>query len=214
MKTLSCLLLIALIALTTAAPTARAQGWDHARDGWMLGLSLGGGGAEAEFDAEGDLAATSDRTGGVAVGFRAGYALRPDIVLGFEGNGWGRTESAVVPFFGNVDVTTTLTVAVVSCTWYPGTGGFFVRGGLGGGTLSQEIDSGGVSVTYDASGFGVHGALGYEWRVTRTFAIGPQLDLAWMNIGEIDVQNANGNITTADVKFNYVTLSLLANWYF
>jgi hypothetical protein len=214
MKALGCMLLVLLVATSTLTPSVNAAEWDHARERWLVGFSLGGGSAEAQFDADGDVLVSSDRTGGVGFGFRVGYAVRPDLVLGFEGNGWGRSDSETLPFVGDVDVTTTLTVAAVSCTWYPGAGGFFVRGGLGGGTLGQEIEAGGLTIEYDETGFGLHGAVGYEWRVTRTFAIGPQLDLAWMNIGEIDVQDDAGNLVTADVTFNYAIVSVLANWYF
>lgn len=35
-----------------------------------------------------------------------------------------------------------------------------------------------------------------------------------MDIGTVDVEDDAGNVVQADVTFNYVTFSVLFNWYF
>lgn len=203
-------LLVLLLALI--ATPALAGEWPHAREGWTIGLNLGGGSAEAKFDSDAEVVST-DRTGGGAGNFRVGYAVRPDLVIGLESSAWVRTETAEI-VSDEVDVTTTVSVVGLGLTWYPQQGGFFARGVIGAGQFSQEFDLGSLNVEVSEAGFGLGLALGYEWRVTRTFAIGPQLDFAYVNLGEIDVVDEAGNDAVADVTINYTNLTLLANWYF
>ena len=51
------------------------------------------------------------------------------------------------------------------------------------------------------SGIGLIGAFGHEWRLTQKFALGPQLEFSWMDVGD-------------EVTANFFNLTLAANWYF
>lgn len=202
-----------LIALTTVATRASADDHPHTRGGFVLGLGLGVGSAEGRLDDDRDVLFTTERTGGGAANFRIGYAANPSLVLGLESTVWGRTDEERV-FGGNVEISTTLSITAFALTWYPTEGGFFARAGLGVGVARQEYDLGGVSAEIDGSGVGLLLAAGYEWRLTKTFALGAQFDLGFMNLGDLEVQDENGDPTDAQVTFNTSSISVVANWYF
>jgi outer membrane protein with beta-barrel domain len=178
----------ALFVLSLLTPSSALAGkWPHERNGFMLGLNAGGGTAGlsvGNFD--------SDREGGTAGNFRAGYAVDPQFVLGLEGNVWTKKVD---------NETWTFSVGGAALTYYPGAGGFFVRGGVGVGNTEYSVENGNVTVTASDDGLGLLGAMGYEWRLTRRFALGPQVDFGWMDVGN-------------DVKANYFNFTVGANWYF
>lgn len=205
--------LILLFAVATVATRATAGDHPHTRGGFVLGLGLGVGSAEGRLDDDRDVLFTTERTGGGAASFRVGYAVNPSLVAGFESTGWGRNDQERV-FGVDVDISTTLSITAFALTWFPSEGGFFARAGVGVGIARQEYDLGGVLAEIDGSGVGLLLAAGYEWRLTKTFALGTQLDLGFMNLGGLEVQDENGDPTEADVTFDYSSVSVVANWYF
>lgn len=181
-------LLAAWVAFaTTFAPPAHAGDHPHDRNGFMIGLSVGGGSQGVEDEDE--------REGSGTGNFRIGYAVRPDLVLHFEGTGWTKTFDSA---FG--DATWTFSTGTAALTWYPNAGGGFLRGGVGVGTASLEIEDSGIKVSADESGLGLVAAAGYEWRLTRKFALGPHGEFVWMDLGDVGTANMFGG-------------SLDFNWY-
>jgi len=198
-------LTLALVALGLSSPALATE--PHERNGFLIGFGVGGGSAEATFSNDGD-SVSSDRQGGGAGAFRIGFALRPDLTLALESSAWVHKETVVV-LGEDVDATWSLSSTVVGLTWYPQAGGFYLRGGLGLGRVALELEEGGLNVTADDVGLGLLGGLGYEWRLTRKFALGPQLTAGFINLGEEET----GDGTTLDSSFNFVNLELAFNWY-
>lgn len=185
------LTLVLSLSLALAAfamvPGAHAGAWPHERDGFILGFNLGAGSAGINL---GNV--DSDRESGLAGNGRVGYALSPEFALGLEGNFWTR----------EVDGETwTFRVGAITATYYPGAKNFYVRGGLGGGSMEYSVDSGGFTLTASDEGFGFLLATGYEWRLTRRFALGPQIEYSYGNIDD-------------DLSMNYVNFTAGLNWYF
>ena len=88
-------------------------------------------------------------------------------------------------------------------TYFPQNVGVYIRGGIGVAAASVEVQpSGGPTVSDTEYGFGMIGAAGYEWRLTRKFALGPQLQWAYLNIDDQ---------VTESIDFFSATLQ--ANWY-
>ena len=166
----------AVLATTLASP-ARGGTHPHDRNGFMIGFSVGGGSQGIE---DGD-----EREGSVTGNLRVGYAVRPDLVVHFEGTGWTKTFDTV---FG--DATWSFSTATAALTCYPGGGGAFLRGGIGIGTARLKIENAGIEVSEDESGLGLVAAVGYEWRLTKKFAMGPHGEFVWMDLGE-DVGTAD-----------------------
>lgn len=165
----------------------------------MIGFGLGGGSQGVE-----DL---DEREGGPTGNFRIGYAVQPTLVLQLESLAWFKSqENEIVgfePFSGDPiigDITFTFSTTVAALTYYPPSSGLFLRGGVGVGMAEIEIEALGVTISDDETGLGLLGALGYEWRLTRKFALAPEIDFTYQSLDEIGSTNMIGG-------------SLGLNWY-
>jgi hypothetical protein len=172
---------------------AVSQARPHERNGFLIGFGIGGGSGDVSFDGGSD----TDREGGVGGNFRVGYATRPDLTVHFEASSWLRDED---------EVSLSFTLAAAALTFYPGNAGFFVRGGVGFGTSRWDAQVGepfeGFTLSKNETGLGLLGAAGYEVRLSRKFALGPQVDYAYLFVGGDLVDSAN-----------FVNGSLQFNWY-
>jgi hypothetical protein len=173
-----------LLALVCAGWPLNAVAAAHVRNGFCAGVGFGLE-SVAWTNADGDR---QPAEGSGAMNARAGYAVKPDLVLGIEFWGWSKsyelsTSTLPVP----VDVRLSATTACV--TYFPGAAGFFVRAGVGlaYGTESVEPPPSvtGVPSSKDSrSGVAVDFAPGYEWRVARRFALGFQGDIVYLGLGD------------------------------
>lgn len=158
--------LVAALVLTLAtAATAVAATYPHNHNGWSIGLGLGGGTAGLSVDGAGD----SDREGGVTGNFRLGYPLNEKVSLALESNAWTKSED---------DATVTFSATTFGAAFFPSEG-LVLRGGLGFGNSRFSAEIGNTTVSTTETGFGVNGGIGYEFRVARTFAVGPQADFGY-----------------------------------
>jgi hypothetical protein len=173
-------IMIALPALAAADPHPQT------REGWLVGFGVGGGSAAISADGS-----SSDRQGGAAASFRVGYAFQPELSAELNSNGWSKEDAGL---------TTTFTVTTAAINYYPGAQGVVLRGGVGFGSTSISAKSGGTTVTASESGLGLLVGAAYEFRLGRTFALGPQVEYSYM--------------TLSDFNANYVNLCLGFNWYF
>lgn len=173
-----CAFVVLAVALLTA-PVAWAGSHPPDRNGFMIGFGIGG--------ASLGLADDQDREGSVTANFRIGYALRHDLVLHYEGNGWVKTFETVVG-----DATWSFSTSTVAMTWFPSNMGLFLRGGVGLGTARVEVETGGVTVSDSEGGVGFLLAGGYEFRLTKKFALAPQVEYAYQKLDTLDSSNMIG----------------------
>jgi len=178
-----------LTAILTLATTSVAQAGSHPheRDGVLLGFNLGAGTAGVNF-----TGVDSDREGGFAGGLRVGYAFTPELAVGLDGTFWSKEVD---------NETWSFDVGAASLTYYPGAGGFFVRGGVGVGTMEFKTESGGVTFSASDDGFGFLLGTGYEWRLSQKFALGPEIDYSYAKVSD-------------DISLNFVNFTAGLNWYF
>lgn len=176
----------ALVVLMTMASLSYAGSFPQTRQGWLVGFSAGGGSAGISSGGE-----SSDREGGAAGSFRVGYAFNPDLSLEYNSNAWAKSKDGV---------TIAYSTNTAALNFYPGHNGFVLRGGVGfgSGQLATKVNN--STLTTSESGFGFNLGAAYEFRVTRTFAIGPQVDYGWTTLSDFDA--------------NWVTVGLGFNWYF
>ena len=172
--------------LLTAAPS-RAETYEHAREGWFLGLGVGAGNA--------GFASDSDRETGAAGSFRAGYALNDQWGLGLESNAWRKEVESV---------TFTFNVAGPAVYYYPAGSGLVLRGGVGIGSIHASASSGSLTVSASDSGLGLTVGAGYDFRIKKSFSLGPQVDFGWMSI------DSGGSSD----EINYVNVGLSFDWHF
>jgi hypothetical protein len=176
----------ALLILAAAARPAGAEMQPSVRQGWLVGLGLGGGSAGISGGGW-----SSDRKAGFAGSVRVGYAFQSRLSLELSTIGWAKEENGTWLAFS---------ASGPAVSYYPGGGGLVLSAGFGAGSAEASAQAGNVTVTTSESGFGVFGGVGYEFRVTRRFALGPQVHAGW-----IDLDGFNGN---------WVGGELGAHWYF
>jgi hypothetical protein len=143
--------LVAVVA-AFAATTAQAQHAQTRQGFWFSGgLGMGSLGTQDG----------TSRENGMSGDISLGETLSPHWLLGVGSSGWSKSEQG-----GR------LTVATLDARvrFYPSaTGGFFLTGGIGGGSI--RASAGGFSATDNGAGaiFG----LGYDYRVARNTSITP-----------------------------------------
>ncbi len=180
---------IALAALTLAAFTvsiAAAGQYPQDHNAWSIGFGVGG----ASAGATADNGASSDREGSVMGNFRIGYPLNEMVSLAYEGNAWSKSQDGVTLTFA----ANTIGVAV-----FPSEG-LVLRGGIGFGSATLAATGFGGTFTTTENGLGLHVAGGYDFRLGRTFAIGPQVDYGYTSF-------SGGHVDWFGAGLNF-------NWYF
>jgi len=179
-----CLAVCVMVA--SFATSVQAGTYPHDRNGFMLGFGIGGGSAGVK---DGD-----SREGSVTGNFRIGYAVRPDLVIHYEGTAWTRTFSESIG-----DVTWTFSTSAATLTYYLPNSGAFLRGGIGLGLAQVEVDIGDAKVSTDESGVGFVVAGGYEWRLTTKFALGPHVEYTYQDLDTL----GNSDVVGGGLDFNW-----------
>jgi hypothetical protein len=178
--------LLVLMALMAAATVCQADMHPNTRQGWLVGFSVGGGSAGITQDGN-----SGDREGGTAASFRGGYGFNEDISLELNGNLWTKEQDGA---------TVTFSATTAAINFYPGHSGLVLRAGIGGGSGDASVQVGSVTVSGSESGLGFTAGAAYEFRVTRSFALGPQVDYGFASLDSFDA--------------NWVNFGLGFNWYF
>ncbi len=181
--------LAAVVAIGTLLATAQAafaQLHPNDRQGWLVGFAVGGGSLALTADGH-----SSDRQGGTAVFLRGGYAFNEDLSLELNGAGWTKEED---------NTTVTFSTGTVALNYYPGHSGLILRAGVGGGSGEVKQTLGNLTATGTENGIGLLAGAAYEFRVLRTFALGPQVEYNFASFDKFEA--------------NWVNVGLGFTWYF
>ena len=146
--------LFAAFVLLSLPGSISAQSRPHTREGFWFNVGLGYGSLGCD-DCDG-------RTGGLSGGLSLGGTLSQKLYLGVGTTGWYKSE------FG-----TTLTVGTLDARlrFYPSeTGGFFLTGGLGVGSISADVSGLGSG---SETGVGIVLGLGFDIRVGNNLSVTP-----------------------------------------
>jgi hypothetical protein len=186
------------LAAAVALPATDAfAGKPHDRTGFYIGFGVGAGTAGwnwAEDAGGGDAA-----EGSFVLDFRLGWAVKDNLVMGLENSTWAKNYAvAGTP----VEATFTFNATTFGLTYFPGNMGLYLKGGLGFGQGTGEIDlGGGFNLAQSDPGFALLGAFGYEWRLTDKFALGPQVEAFYIKPdGEVF---DNATVVDATVQLNW-----------
>jgi hypothetical protein len=191
---------VAGVVILIAAPAP--AGPPAHRTGFFIGFGMGLGMASWQWADPSEYGSSPSESAGTG-NFRLGGAVRDDLVLGAEFQGWAkkwRIETSAGDRLG--DATVQMGSLTFAATWWPGNVGAYIRGGLGIGRARVELDDGNTSVTPDAdTGLALLWALGYEWRVTDKFALGPQAEVVYLGVdGDIF---GNATVLDGSIQFNW-----------
>jgi hypothetical protein len=165
------------LALAAVPRPACAEMRPQTRQGWLVGVGLGGGTA--------GVSDGTDREAGFAASLRAGYAFNNQLSLELGGTSWTKQENGT---------TVTFSAGGPMLSYYPGEQGLVLRLGVGGGSGDVSLESGNTTVTASESGLGAFGGVGYEFRVTPRFAVGPQIHGGWLSLDEFNADWINFEI--------------------
>jgi hypothetical protein len=141
---------LALVASPLLAHAQNAQ----VRDGFWFSGGLGYGSLGCQD--------CGSRTGGMSGGLSLGGTITPRFLVGVGTEGWTKTEQGATLTVGTLDA---------RVRFYPSaTGGFFVTGGLGIGTMTGTVPGFG---TVTENGLGTLVGIGYDYRIARNTSITP-----------------------------------------
>ena len=160
MFSLSRVSLMTMIALTLATGVSAAQAHEHR--GFWIGFGLGGG-----VNMNDGLDGESLSGGGGYL--RLGGTTSQRVLLGFEGNFWGRDHDGATIARGNGTFTT---------MFYPSAqGGGFLKGGIGWASISRATTIGNSTTTTDEGGFGLTLGAGLDVKIGRNIYLTPNADV-------------------------------------
>ncbi len=154
MKCASRLVLAAIVALSVSVTGSASAQNSQTRQGFWFNGGLGYGSLGCQD--------CSGREGALSGGLALGGALSQKVLLGAGVNGWSKSEDGATLSVG------TLTALI---RFYPSaTGGFFLLGGLGLGSIRAELDGFGSDTE---TGAGALIGLGYDFRVGQNVSLTP-----------------------------------------
>lgn len=166
--TLALMLATALVVVPQAVSAQAAP----ARDGFFIGLGLGGG----SFGCSG----CGDRQSGVSGQLKLGGAVSDALLLGVESSAWTKEEAGARITHTNVSA---------MAQFYPvSTSGFFLRGGVGISRLEVGASVDGFSMSAGSTGLGATAGFGYDIRTGSNFSISPYGSFGW---GDFEGGSAN-----------------------
>jgi hypothetical protein len=155
-------------AIAIGAPPAYAQ-YPQTRSGFWISVGLGYGSLGCDN--------CSGRTGGFSGNISLGGTLSQKLLLGVASTGWTRSENGATLTVGTLDA---------AIRFYPSaTGGFFLTGGIGVGSISAAVGGLGGSET----GGGAVLGLGYDFRVGKNVSLTP-----YFNAFGVRTSNSDANV--------------------
>ncbi len=183
------LALVSTLTVAAEAQSARPQ----TREGFGISVGLGAGMADLSCDG-----CDFDSETGFSGYLRLGGYLRPNLFLGFESTGWLKEVQGA-------DVTLGFYSAVAQ--YYPNAEkGLYLKGGLG---YSMSTADDGVD-ELKASGLGLSGGIGYDYRVGKNMSVTPYLNYLRSISSELKV---NGTATGVDLNTGILQLGVGLTWH-
>jgi len=174
--------LTAALLLVLTVSCAGAGGYSHTRDGSVIGANIGWGWTKLNFTAGSESTPESGETETQdAFGFalRYGFAPNDSFMYGASVGGWRKS----------FDINSILLYYVnVAGTWFPGGGGFFVRGAVGYGVLDVTVRPTVVGlnvVSFQNGGLNLAAGTGLEFRLQPELALGVAFDANWISVGDV-----------------------------
>ena len=165
--------LSSLTMLTATSTFAEGEKYND-RQGFMIGFGLGGGGLSIH-----DAGNSLDR--GAFIGnFRIGGGLSEKFILMGEST-WAMTNKNDT----DISVSGLLFSAQYFCTQ-----NFYLRPGFGFAVGRSVTSVGSVTVTNESDvGFAMNAASGYEFRLSKSFVLAPEVDVGYAHIQGSDNVN-------------------------
>lgn len=187
------LAILTLAAFTAAAAPARTGCHPRDRQGLFLGVNAGVGGAAFQSKLAKQTISDDPWSGG-AGGLRFGYAFNNNWAMSLETLGFGAEQD---------DEDWGLGAGFATVTWWPEGGGFFLRLGVGGGGGDIRRRGTDELLHFEEKAAGLFG-LGYEWQVSRRFALGVAADAMGFELdGASGLEDDTAGVGTVTIQCNW-----------
>ena len=191
---------VGCLIVVVMASGASAIGYGHVRDGWAYGLNLGVGWTQLKATDVSQTPALDLSSGweaDLAGGLRVAFSPSDEISSGLDFSGWTDYSSGG-PDYNRIK--TTAFGILAQGHWYPGGQGFYLRGGLGLGSLGLKLTHPAAIISQTKQGLGWGLGAGWEVRVSPSFALGVAYDYRAVNVGSVtsildDVSTATQSAT-------------------
>ncbi len=183
----------------SALPALALDLGGHDRDGTVIGLNFGCGwnklSSEDRDGTKSETGTDTAFTGGLSIGW-----ARNDNLIGSIGiYGWQQDlYQGITP----VEISTFNFLAEVA--WFPRGEGFWLKGGVGGGTLDVYAVFPVSTVNFQEGGWVFTGGAGYEFRVSDGAALGVAYDYRTISVGDSEFLNgatASTHALTFSMRF-------------
>lgn len=176
------LLSVALLLVVASAASALDLG-GHDRDGTVIGLTLGYGWNSISLDAPEGGSLDSGNISSFFGGFRVGWASSDHFIATLGMYGWKKS------YYTYLYTSTTATNYhfMLEGYWFPMGEGFWIKGGVGRGTLDFNATAPNPydSVVFNEKGWSWSTGAGYEFRVSDGAGIGICYDLIYLPLGDV-----------------------------
>jgi hypothetical protein len=157
-----------VIALSCAATLASAQ-YPQRRDGFWIGFGLGYGSSNVTCD----VCASGPRLDGISGFVKLGGTPSRNLLIGAAINGWSHSDGSA---------TETMTTLTASLYLYPDArSGLFFTSGLGLSNYYVNSDP-----SFDGTGWGFTGGVGYDIRVGRDVSLTPVVNDMYGGVGNVN----------------------------
>jgi len=195
---LKILFVVALVAVVAQAVQAHEP--ERVRHGFFLGTDFGMGGAGLEYYIDGEKYESEEELG-AGLTLRLGYQFAPwfGLSINARGVGQGREDDHILAVGSST----------ITATFYPGSGGFFFRFGVGNARVKTELPEDydtatGLAREIDEEADIVAFGLGYEWMANDHFSIGLSMETRGGEIDDFDeITDATIGDATFGLSMNY-----------
>jgi len=196
------LVLLSITALPSKAQTedpAPSPGSSdlHHRELWMLGISLGAGPGHLSNRVNDS---TLEEWGGV-LQLRGGGMVSPKLLFHLDLEGWFRDQ-----LVGNATYKVDMIQYSLALTYFPfdpakRSGGWWLRFGVGLANVKVAPDEDFASASYSEGGWNYLLAVGHEFRVSRTLALGLGLSYNGLGVSGDVFEDGRWLALTADLNW-------------
>jgi opacity protein-like surface antigen len=194
------LLCTMIFLLAGALPATALDLGGHVRDGVVVGLGFGHGWNEVAWNSTEGADRSTDNLSAFNGAFRVGWARSDYLMASIGLNGWRRSFSQNL-----TPATSSYYCFTLEAHVFPRGEGFWLKGGIGRGSLDLDIQDPVDRIIVKEAGFAWTVGAGYEFRVSESTAIGVAYDYQTTAVGDFALGS--------DTKVDSHAVSLSINYY-
>lgn len=194
---------LSLVAIASAASAQRTTRMPvqttgtSGHDGFTMSFGLGNGSAGVSCSG-----CATDRDNGLSGYLSMGGAVSPTLIFGGELNGWSKSKNGTDSRIGFL---------TGYAQWYPSaTNGFFVKPGIGMGSISIEDKSTAPSTKLESAGLAYQIGTGYDFRMNHAWSVTPYANYMATSGAKMKL---NGTDTGTKLNTNNFQVGIGLTWH-